>query len=180
MPLKSKASDKQPNKRNPKEEGMKKQAVFVAFLVILLGVCGALGFGQETYTPKPNEEIYGTWVNDEMMPPKVVINPDGSIEYYFPASYSKPYQGWKSEIVKKWTDSEGNVYYETYDTLTFGGTMEHTRFQCLKKVSKSGTVLEWNWVTVSKFGPEKFPPALDPTKNAVDVSGYLIYSRAKE
>jgi hypothetical protein len=153
---------------------------FFAFLVILLALVGPLGFGQDTYTPNPNEEIYGTWVNDEMMPQKVVIDPDGSMAYYFPASYSKPYQGWKSEIVKKWTDSEGNIYYQTYDTLTFGGTMEHTRFQCLKRISESGAVLEWNWVTVSKFSPEKFPSAIDPTKNAVDVSGYLIFHRATQ
>lgn len=159
---------------------MRKLLGFFAFLVVLLALVGALGFGQEKYTPKPNEEINGTWVNDEMMPPKVVINPDGSFAYYFPASYSKPYQGWKSEIVKKWTDSEGNIYYETYDTLIFGGTMEHTKFQCLKKVSKSGAVLEWNWVTVSEFRPEKFPSALDPTKSVVDVAGYLIYHRATQ
>ncbi len=157
---------------------MRKLVVLFASLVILLGLFGALGFGQEKYTPKPNEEIYGTWVNNDMMPQKVVMSPDGSFEYYFPASYSKPYQGWKSEIIKKWTDSDGNVYYQTYDTLVFGGTMEHTRFQALKKISRSGAVLEWNWVTVSEFRPEKFPSELDPTKNVVDVSGYMTYQRA--
>jgi hypothetical protein len=159
---------------------MRRLVGFFVFLAILFALVGALGFGQEKYTPNPNEVINGTWVNDEMMPPKVVVSPDGTIEYYFPASFSKPYQTWKSEIVKKWTDPDGNVYYETYDTLTSGGTMEHTRFQCLKKISKSGTVLEWNWVTVSEFRPEKFPPAIDPTKNSVDVAGYLIYERAKQ
>ena len=159
---------------------MRKLVVFFASVVILLALFGALGFGQEKYIPKPNEEIYGTWVNDEMMPPKTVNNPDGTFADYFPASYSKPYEGGKSEIVKKWTDSEGDVYYDTYDTMTFGSTMELTKFQCLKKVSKSGTVLEWNWVTVSDFGPEKFPSTLDPAKNEHDVAGYLIYYRAKD
>lgn len=159
---------------------MKRLAGLFATLAVLLALVAAMGFGQENYTPTPNEEINGTWVNDEMMPPKVVMNPDGTYAYYFPASYSKPYQTWKSEIVKKWTDSEGHVYYETYDTLTFGGTMEHTRFQCLKKVSDSGAVLEWNWVTVSEFRPEKFPAAIDPTTNIQDVAGYLKYHRATQ
>jgi len=159
---------------------MRKHAVLFASLVVLGGVFGALGFGQEKYTPKPNEEIYGTWVNDDMMPPKTVSSPDGTFSDYFPASYGKPYEGGKSEIVKTWTDSEGNVYYDTDDTFTFGGTMELTKIQSLKKVSQSGTVLEWNWIAVSEFGSEKFPPAIDPTKNQHDVAGYFIYHRAKE
>lgn len=159
---------------------MRKPIIVPIGLAVLLAAVPLLAFGQEKSSPKPDEELYGTWVNEQMMPPRVVINPDGSFADYFPASYSKPYQGGKTEIFKKWTDSEGNVYYDTYDTFTFSSTMEQTKLQCLKKVSKSGTVLEWNWVTVSEFGPGKFPSTLDPTKNEHDVAGYLIYYRAKE
>lgn len=152
----------------------------LAITMVLLALVSALGFAQETAAPMSTAAITGTWVNNEMMPPKVVIDSDGSFSYYFPASYSKPYQGWKTEVFREWTDSEGNVYYQTYDTLIFGGTMEHTKFQCLKRVTKSGTILEWNWTTVSAFSPEKFPPAIDPTKNIQDVAGYLTYHRAPE
>ena len=133
---------------------MRKQVVLVASLVILLVVLGALGFGQEKYTPKPNEEIYGTWVNEQMNPPKTIFNPDGTFADYYPASYSKPYEGGTQEIVKTWTDSEGSVYYDTYDTFTFGAGMVGAKTQCLSKVSKSGTVLEFSWVGVGEFGPE--------------------------
>jgi len=152
---------------------MRKPAILFASLVILLVVFGVSIFGQEKYTPKPNEEIYGTWVNEETNQ-KTVKNPDGSFANYFPASYSKPFQGGKSEIFKKWTDSEGSVYYNTFDTLAFGSySMDKT--QCLWKVSKSGTVLETIWVGVSEFRPDKFPSTLD-TKSG----NYFIYYRAKE
>ncbi|MGA2614686.1 MAG: hypothetical protein ABSG38_14705 [Spirochaetia bacterium] len=158
---------------------MRKLVVLFASLVILLVMFGALGFGQEKYIPKPNEEIYGTWVNEQMNPPKTVNNPDGTFADYFPASYSKPFRGGTTEIFKKWTDSEGSVYYDTFDTFTSGMGIQGMKTQCLKKVSKSGTVLEWNWVAVSEFGPEKFPSTLD-TKSEHDIAGYFIYYRAKE
>jgi hypothetical protein len=160
---------------------MRKLVVLFAFLVILFVVFGALGFGQEKYTPTPNEEIYGTWVNDEMMPPKTVNNPDGTFADYFPASYSRPYEGGKSEIVKKWTDSEDNVYCNTFDTFTFGAGVVGMKTQCLRKVSKSGTVLEVMWVFVSEFGPDKFPSTIDTKSgNSSNTQGYLIFYRAKE
>ena len=158
---------------------MRKWVILFVSVVILLVAFGVLGFGDERYVPKPNEEVYGVWVNEAANPPKTVNNPDGTFADYFPASYSKPYQGGNSEIVKKWTDSEGNVYFETYNTFTFGAGMVGGKSQCLRKVSKSGTVLESNWVFVGEFGPDKFPPAIDPTMNT-QVAGYLIYYRAKE
>jgi hypothetical protein len=159
---------------------MRKPVVLFASLVILLAVFGALAFGQKKYTPKPNEEIYGTWVNEQMNPPKTLNNPDGTFADYFPASYSKPYQGGNKEIVKKWTDSEGSVYYDTYDTFTFGAGMVGMKPQCLSKVSKSGTVLEMMWVFVGEFGRDKFPSTLDTKSGNSNMQGYLIFYRAKE
>jgi len=155
---------------------MKKPVIFFASLLILLIALGVPIFGQEKYTPKPNEELYGTWVNDKMNE-KMVMNPDGSFADYYPASYNKPYQGGKSEIFKKWTDSEGNVFYNTYVTIIFGSPGYKTQDLC--KVSKSGTVLEMQWVGVSDFGPEKFPSAFD-AKTQSEIMGYFIYYRAKE
>jgi len=156
---------------------MKKPMVLCAFLATALLVIVFSGFGQEKYTPKPNEEIYGTWVNEQINPPKTAKNPDGTFANYFPASFSKPFQGGKSEIFKKWTDSEGNVYYDTFDTFTFGSSMIN-KAQCLWKVSKSGTVLEQIWVSVSDFAPDKFPTFETKIDNMT--TGYLIYYRAKE
>jgi hypothetical protein len=159
---------------------MKKVSIVLSAVVVLLAATPLVGFSQEKYSPVADESLYGTWVNEKMMPPKTVNNPDGTFADYFPASYNKPYQGGKIEIVKTWTDSEWSVYYDTYNTLTFGATMEVTKFQCLIKVSKSGTVLEMNWISVSEFGPEKLPSAIDPTQNAQDVAGYVISYRPKE
>jgi hypothetical protein len=158
---------------------MRKSTFVLMALAVLLAAIPPVAFGQEKYVPKPDEELYGTWVNEEMNPPKTVIGPDGTFADYFPATYNKPFRGGTVEIFKKWTDSEGNVYYDTFDTFTSGMGVQGMKTQSLRKVSKSGTVLEWSWAAVSEFGPEKFPSTID-TNSQHDVSGYFIYNRAKE
>src|SRR5208337_1615297 len=155
---------------------MRKPVVLFASLVILFVVFGALGFGQEKYSPQPNEQLYGTWVNEQMNPPKTVNNPDGTFADYFPASYSKPYAGGNKEIVKELTDSESSVYYDTYETFTFGAGIVGMKSQSLYKVSKSGTMLEVMWILVNEFGPDKFPSTLDAKSgNSSNMQGYLIF-----
>ena len=151
---------------------MRKLVVLFASLVILFAMFGALGFGQGKYTPKPNEEIYGTWVNEEMNPPKTANNPDGTFADYFPASYAKPYEGGNREIVKKWTDSEGSVWYNCYDTFTAGSIKGH-KVQNLWKISRSGTVAEFVWTEAYQFDPSNFPTKLDPKS-----PNYFIFYRA--
>jgi hypothetical protein len=112
-----------------------------------------------------------------MNPPKIVMDPDGSFANYFPVTYNKPFQGGKSEIFKKWTDSEGNVYYNTFNTFAFGSSYMN-KTQNLWKVSKSGTVLEMIWAIVGEFGPDKFPTF--DTKIDNMNAGYLIFYRATE
>ncbi len=156
---------------------MRKSVIVPAFLVIFLLMSAVSVFAQEKYVPTPNEEIYGTWINEKMNPPKEMKNPDGSFADYFPITYAKPFMGGTEEIFKRWTDSEGNVYYDTFVTYTFGSPMI-SRTQNFCKVSKSGTVLEVIWVSVSDFAPDKFPtPETEVNKMT---SGYLIYYRAEE
>ena len=81
----------------------------LAITMVLLALVSALGFAQETAAPMSTAAITGTWVNNEMMPPKVVIDSDGSFSYYFPASYSKPYQGWKTEVCAPNISSEQSL-----------------------------------------------------------------------
>ncbi len=156
---------------------MRKLMLLVGSLMILLFVSGASGFGQEKYIPKPDEELYGTWINEQMNPPRMVRSPDGSFAGYFPATYSKPFQGGESEIFRKWTDSEGSVYYETFDTFTFGSPM-FNKTQDLWKVSKSGKVLEMIRLVVGDFRPDRFPTF--DTKIDHMSTEYFIYYRANE
>ena len=113
------------------------------------------------------EVLYGTWVNGKMDPAKIVLNPDGSFEDFKHASDENPFRTGNQEMINKWTDSEDNVYYETYDTLPYGMIMHS-----LWKVSGSGTVLEMVGraaVVDPKYSPREIDPK-DPN--------YFIFYRA--
>jgi hypothetical protein len=146
--------------------------IFLAVLGSLLCLFLLGGCGQGKYVPKANEEIYGTWIN-EKTGAKIVLSPDGSFGDYSLSSATTPHRGGKYKISRKWTDSEGSVYYEVFSTFTFDKAKWDigTTLRNLEKVSKPGTVLEWNWV----YATSDVPKAIDPKGN-----NYLIYYRAKE
>jgi len=95
-------------------------------------------------------------------PQKAVITA-GRYEFYHGISDTAPYQTGTVEIQAKWTDSEGNIWYKTFDTVT-GGIWKGIRSQGLYKLSKSGTVLEkqFNRIGGGDFGPNNYPPKIDP------------------
>jgi hypothetical protein len=141
--------------------------LFLAVVAFILAGCA-----KGKYVPKPNEELYGTWTNEEMSHQKTVNHPDGKFEDYFSVSDTTPFRGGTTEIVKKWTDSEGNVWYNTCDTFTTGSVKGH-KVQNLWKISKSGTVAEFVWSEVGQFDPSKFPTTIDPKGN-----NYFIFNSA--
>jgi hypothetical protein len=111
---------------------------FIAFA--LLGGCGST-----TYTPTANEEIYGTWVNEQAPPgsfsvPLAVYAP-GLVKTYKIAGSAAAMEC-KLQITNKWKDS-GNVWYKCIETIT-GGTEGDigTVVVLLYKLSKSATIME--------------------------------------
>ena len=68
---------------------MKAGIVFSISAVLML-VFSLVAIAQDTYVPAPNEELYGTWTNEKMFPPKIVVSPGGTWEHYFPASNTFP------------------------------------------------------------------------------------------
>jgi len=153
---------------------MKGCTIVPAMMLSLLALVLLGGCGPGEYTPKANEELYGTWVN-EKTGLKLVWSPDGSFsDYSLSSTANTPVGGGKWKIRRKWNDSEGNVFYETFATFTFGNwegsDANGTTLKYLEKVSKSGSVLERNWW----FTTSDFPKAIDPK------GAYFIYYRAKE
>jgi len=140
-------------------------------LVLTEGTAGA------QYAPKPNEELYGTWINDKTINAfhvqKRVHTADGDVKEYDDLSGSTLLAEGPSRIDKKWTDSDGNIWYEAYERLTTGVYAGYD-FQRLFKLSKSSTVLEY----VQNFGyvgPNNYPTKIDPTSG-----GYKIFYRAAQ
>jgi hypothetical protein len=142
--------------------------------VILLALIQIGGWAQGKYVPAPNEMFYGTWTNDKITPQKTVAFPGGWKNYNL-ISDANPVEEGTEQIVEKWTDPEGNIWYKSYGTITKGEYIG-MKWQSLHKFNKSGTVREYTWAQVfGDFNPT-LPPKIDPT----DVEHYRLYYRAKE
>ena len=153
---------------------MKNPVKLLAALVVLPALVSVAGFGQEKYNPKPNEEIYGTWINvDQFSYAQKSANAPGGYKEYWKVADPAPSSEGTEEIYSKWTDSEGNTWYKTFAIGTRGVTKGYSS-QTLHKLSKSGTVLESVYALVSTFDPNDFPTRIDP-----EDSTYRIYHRAE-
>jgi hypothetical protein len=139
--------------------------LFLSALVILLSTIPLGVIAQDKYVPKANEELYGTWTNEQnngdiYHPQKVVVTSDGYTGYSRIFD-SVPLFTWKSWIDSKWTDSEGNIWYRVFGKGV--GVWEGHRSQELYKLSKSATVMEraFNGWQGDEFDPSKYPTKID-------------------
>jgi hypothetical protein len=147
-------------------------AVLLSFLVlVLLGGCGP-----GKYVPRANEEIYGSWTNEKMEYQKVVVAPE-SEKMYIKLDDTTSFEESSQQIVSRWTDSEGNVWYKCSNTRN-KGPHSGTKFARLDKLSKSGTVWESVWTAPAndeEMKNPKYPIKIDPQDSL-----YNIYYRTKE
>ena len=132
-----------------------KKRVFITFALVLI-VLGGCAPGK--YVPRPNEEIYGTWINEKGYPQKAMLFAGGFKQYSRAADTLPTYSQGTLEIESRWQDVWGNIWYKQYVTDMPGGE----KFQTLAKVSKSGTVLERVYNSVAEFSPKSFPTSIDP------------------
>jgi opacity protein-like surface antigen len=147
----------------------------MVLIVVLVVLMAASGYAQTSdYIPKANEELYGTWTNENMSPQKTV-NFAGGCKDFDLLSDSVSFGGGTEQIASTWKDSEGNIWYKTFDKGTAGGAYAGYKWQALQKLSKSGTVREFEVKRVSEFDPNSYPTRVD----AKD-SSYKIYYRAKK
>jgi len=142
------------------------------FSIVLTLVLFATGCGPKRYTMKANEEIFGTWTSAQRSPHKLVMLADGTWEeYIYEADAAPTYKG-NYQVIEKWKDAEGNVWYKEVVKVTFGtGAREIT--QELDKIDKSGRIWEFDFDYVSQFDPSKFPKEIDPKSY-----NYGIYQRS--
>jgi hypothetical protein len=128
------------------------------FSIALATLC----FGQQQpYVAQKNEEIYGTWIGISKQTPvqKVVINQDG-IFYYYNIPDKTPMSAGKLTLTAKWTDAEGNIWYKTFTTYT-SGTLNGYNLEQLYKLSKAGSVMEYDGSIVDDFSSDSFPTELN-------------------
>ncbi len=90
---------------------MKTRIVTLCIILIIMVFTAVEIYGENEnfYIPKSNEEIYGTWINEDMRLQKSIYYYWGYGEEYREVSNETP--AWKMTftIVEKWSDSKGNV-----------------------------------------------------------------------
>jgi hypothetical protein len=151
---------------------MKARGVLLMSAVLLLSGQFAT-IAQDKYLPKPDEVLYGTWANEKMFPPKWIMKPDGSYEQYNPVSNTVPFERGRFEIWKKWTDSNGTVWYYVACTVT-SGVRPGFMFQATWKIRQSGNVAEWVRRHVARFDESYFMSTVNPKDLA-----YRLYHRSE-
>jgi hypothetical protein len=132
------------------------------------------------HAPKPNEELYGTWTNDQNSgdiydPQKVLVTPD-SYQGFSNISDAVPLFTWGLTTDKKWTDSEGNVWYQILGIGT--GAYDGEKSQELYKLSKSGTVMERAFRSLGIDG--QYDPSMYPTETDPKLATYGIPYREEQ
>lgn len=154
---------------------MKGRVTFLGSLIMLLVLIQLAGWAQEKYIPKDGEELYGTWINDKTLNSfhvQKVINFAGGWKGFSEISETAPHDEGTVRIDKKWTDEDGNVWYETFNIIT-SGVWKGIKNEVLHKINKSGTVMESVWTGVGEFDPKLYPTEIELKDDT-----YQIFYRA--
>ena len=143
---------------------MKVRMLIVGASVIVLSVFLLGDWNPGKYVAKPNEEIYGRWVNKDnyggdFSPQKEIITADG-VKKFDKIFDSVPFEEYTKVIYSKWTDGEGNIWYKTYGTVT-AGIYKGFIWQGIDKLSKGATVWESCFCNPGQFDNAYFPTKID-------------------
>ena len=116
------------------------------------------------------EKFCGTWVNTKYEgknnpPVKVIFNPDGTRTTYRNLHVSSSYSRSAYSVEKRWTDSEGNNWYQV---ITMEPLVPTATEYYLFKLERYNTILEYN------YSGSKYPEEVGPK---VKYSDYRIYYR---
>ena len=153
---------------------MNGRTLLVSATVIVLSILVTGGWAQQKYVPKTDEELYGTWTNgqnsgDWFRPQKLVLTADQYAVYG--STEALPTFTWMLRIDDKWTDTDGNIWYEVFAVGT--GCFKGHSTQELYKLSKSGSVMERALeMTTGEDDPALYPKGVDPN---APVSYWILY-----
>ena len=145
---------------------MKTRIVTLCIFLIIMAFTAVEIYGENEnfYIPKSNEEIYGTWINEDMRFQKSIYYYWGYAEKYREVSNETPAEKSTFTIVEKWSDSKGNVWYKNFNRHN----ASILNVFWIIKISNNGTVYE------SVYNEGKFP---SKDELNVDHFNYLIYYR---
>lgn len=142
---------------------MKSAKVPVSVVLALLPVLFLGSCGQGKYVPKPDEELYGTWINEGIRYQKLVVAA-GGVKEYLNVADAEPDMETTEKISAKWKDGDGNIWYKTFELFT-KGHLRGIKMQYLWKIS-NGSKLELTGVAVKDFNEKSFPADLQSDRLA--------------
>ena len=136
------------------------KGLFVAALCISLMLYADATFAE-------SDEICCNWVNKNYIsgkrPQKLILNDDGTFATYNTKTSTDAIERGMFQIIKKWKDSEENIWYQ----IKMQGLKHGTKYK-LATISKDGDQLKF----VCKS--DKFPSEID--ENSPDYCNYVLYS----
>ena len=135
----------------------------VSILILILAaliVAGSCATGKKAYVATDDEELYGTWVNqdyEESYAAKIVVKPDGTWDEYTLSNSNSPFAVTEYAITDKWTDSEGNIWYKFLEIHQDVKVLQNPdTYYILSKIDKSGNIWEMLWASID------YPTEFDP------------------
>ena len=133
--------------------------------LITLTICLSMLFYADVSLSE-SDEICCTWINlkyiQGKLPQKVVFHHDGTYATYGKIDSVNALSRGTFQVVKKWTDSEGFIWYNI-----IMNDPKKEKIYKLAKVSKNGRNLEF------VCNKDNYPTAINP-----DTTGYCNYMRA--
>ena len=133
---------------------MKSEKVHVSLILALLPMLLLGSCGQGKYVSKPDEELYGTWINDGIRYQKLVVSA-GGVKEYLGVEDTQPDMETTEQIIARWKDGDGNIWYKTFELFT-SGHLKGIKMQYLWKIS-NGSKMELTGVAVKDFNEKKLP-----------------------
>jgi hypothetical protein len=138
-------------------------AFAASLILILLGGCAP-----GKYAPQANEEVYGTWTNPKSAQQKWVYLPDGTWKAFTYPGDAVPVNSGTYQLVKKWKDAEGNIWYHENMKVLVG--VYKFNAQVLARVDKAGKRLESIFQEVGQFDSTSYPAQLDSKSESYSIS----------
>jgi len=152
--------------------GRAEARAFVVFLCCLVALA-VVGCATRPFTVKPDDPLYGTWINEEKDKEgggaKIILFPDGRESAYPHIADVQPAYEGRYTMEESWIDRQGNRWYKRKGTFWphAGGTA--TEEYELIRINREGTVMEW--ATAGYGYPDKVEPVNSPN--------YRIWYRGK-
>ena len=130
----------------------RKDLIFVCICSLLLAPILIAGdYKKDIPRETAMKAFCGTWYNDSSIGiQKDIYNTNGTYEFYYDKSGTKPDWTGTFKIEKAWEDSEGNILFTVWRSFQGNSWV-------LSKISNSGTVLELN----RYFKPDNPPSKID-------------------